>query len=170
MSTDLFFPPDYKTLLTPQQTEKAILTLKSFFQQNLAFELDLVRVTAPLFVKAGTGINDDLNGVERPVAFDINCMEDVKAEIVQSLAKWKRMMLKDLDIELGTGIYTDMNAIRPDDLMDNLHSIYVDQWDWEVAIYPDNRSLAEKVQLQTQATEPFYDLIIGGGGPAGLNF
>lgn len=141
MGSELHFPPHYKALLTPQQTEKAILLLKSFFQQNLAFELDLMRITAPLFVRAGTGINDDLNGVEQPVAFRINGINNLQAEIVQSLAKWKRMMLKDLDIETGAGIYTDMNAIRPDDVMDNLHSIYVDQWDWEKAIRPQDRHL-----------------------------
>ncbi|RQW09615.1 aspartate--ammonia ligase, partial [candidate division KSB1 bacterium] len=155
MSSDLHFPQHYKALLTPQQTEKAILALKSFFQQNLAFELDLMRITAPLFVRAGTGINDDLNGVEQPVAFRINGINNLRAEIVQSLAKWKRMMLKDLDIETGAGIYTDMNAIRPDDVMDNLHSIYVDQWDWELAIRPQDRRL----DFLKKTVRTIYDVI-----------
>jgi len=141
MRNKLFIPKNYQTYLSTVETEKAILSLKDFFQQNLAFELDLIRVTAPLFVKAGTGINDDLNGVEKPVSFAVKEMADTKIEVVQSLAKWKRMMLTDLGIQPGKGIYTDMNAIRPDDDLDNLHSIYVDQWDWEKVIIPEQRNL-----------------------------
>lgn len=138
---NLILPPNYLELLDPKHTERAIQKIKDAFQTNLAFELNLVRVTAPLFVKAGTGINDDLNGVERPVSFAIGNMAEQKAEIVQSLAKWKRMALADLGFGPGDGIYTDMNAVRPDDPIDNTHSIYVDQWDWELSITADQRSL-----------------------------
>ncbi|HPD25463.1 MAG TPA: aspartate--ammonia ligase, partial [Candidatus Marinimicrobia bacterium] len=106
MNSGLFIPKNYRTILTTVETEKAILALKDFFQQNLAFELDLIRVTAPLFVKAGTGINDDLNGVEQPVSFTVKEMANTQVEIVQSLAKWKRMMLTDLGIQPGKGLYT----------------------------------------------------------------
>ena len=139
MNSGLFIPKNYRTILTTVETEKAILALKDFFQQNLAFELDLIRVTAPLFVRAGTGINDDLNGIEQPVAFTVKEMANTQVEIVQSLAKWKRMMLTDLGIQPGKGLYTDMNAIRPDDILDNLHSIYVDQWDSPVASFMTSR-------------------------------
>jgi aspartate--ammonia ligase len=108
----------------------------------LAEKLNLSRVTAPLFVKSGTGINDDLNGVEKPVGFNIKNMNGTRAEIVQSLAKWKRCALADLGIQQGEGIYTDMNAIRPDEILDNLHSIYVDQWDWERVISKEDRTLS----------------------------
>jgi aspartate--ammonia ligase len=138
---NLVIPPNYTELLTPKETEKAILRIKDAFQTNLAYELNLIRVTAPLFVKSGTGINDDLNGVERPVRFHIGEMGDQQAEIVQSLAKWKRLALADLGFETGSGLYTDMNAVRPDDKMDNTHSLYVDQWDWELAIDPQRRTL-----------------------------
>ena len=111
----LIIPESYKPTLNLKQTEKAIKQIKDFFQINLALELQLRRVTAPLFVLKGTGVNDDLNGIERPVEFQITDMNNVKAEIVQSLAKWKRMKLKDYDIKTGYGLYTDMNAIRPDE-------------------------------------------------------
>jgi len=133
---------DYKPALNLKQTEKAIKQIKDFFQINLASELQLRRVTAPLFVLKGTGVNDDLGGIERPVVFQIKDMADAEAEVVQSLAKWKRMMLKDYDIQMGYGIYTDMNAIRPDEKLDNLHSIYVDQWDWERVISEEERNIA----------------------------
>lgn len=131
---NLIVPPGYAPILDARHTERAIGLLKEHFQSSLAYELNLVRVTAPLFVLAGTGINDDLNGIERPVSFGIGAMEGARAEVVQSLAKWKRMTLGDLGFSVGEGIYTDMNAVRPDDAMDNLHSIYVDQWDWELVI------------------------------------
>jgi aspartate--ammonia ligase len=137
----LFIPEGYKTILDLKQTEKAIKLVKDNFELALSSELRLRRVTAPLFVLRGTGINDDLNGVERPVSFAIKDMDDNIAEVVHSLAKWKRMMLRDYDIRTGYGIYTDMNALRPDEELDNLHSIYVDQWDWEIAINPENRNL-----------------------------
>lgn len=116
--------------------------IKDRFQTQLARELNLRRVTAPLFVLAGTGINDDLNGVEPPVSFNIACMGGRRAEVVHSLAKWKRMKLEAYDIAPGYGIYTDMNAIRTSEELDNLHSLYVDQWDWEQAINEQDRSLA----------------------------
>ena len=127
----LYFPESYKPKLDLKQTEKAIKFVKDFFQESLSAELRLRRVTAPLFVLKGTGINDDLNGIERPVTFAVREMGDAKAEVVQSLAKWKRLMLAQYGIPAGYGIYTDMNAIRPDEELSNIHSLYVDQWDWE---------------------------------------
>ena len=137
----LFIPENYKSVLDVAQTEQAIKLIKDFFQLNLASELRLRRVTAPLFVKRGTGINDDLNGIERPVSFPMKEMDDQVAEIVQSLAKWKRLALADLQIEEGYGLYTDMNAIRPDEELTNIHSLYVDQWDWERVVSKDERNL-----------------------------
>jgi len=132
---------NYSPLLGLQETQKAIKLIKDFFQMKLAEALNLRRVTAPLFVKSGTGINDDLNGVERPISFNIKHMNNTRAEIVQSLAKWKRLTLSYLGIGPGEGLYTDMNAIRPDEVVDNLHSIYVDQWDWEKTILDEERNL-----------------------------
>ncbi len=134
-------PTDYRPLLSVRETERAIRRIKSFFQENLAFELNLTRVTAPLFVPAGTGLNDNLNGVERPVSFPVKALGEAHAEIVQSLAKWKRVRLADGSFQPGEGIYTDMNAIRPDETLDNLHSLYVDQWDWERIMRPEERNL-----------------------------
>lgn len=141
MST-LIYPEHYTALLDVHKTEQGIKLIKDFFQQNLATELHLRRVTAPLFVLKGLGINDDLNGVERPVTFPIKDLGDEKAEVVHSLAKWKRLTLADYEIEPGAGIYTDMNAIRADEELDNLHSLYVDQWDWEAVIRKEDRTLA----------------------------
>jgi aspartate--ammonia ligase len=141
MSTKKPFPDGYYPLLGLKQTEQAIKLIKDFFQDNLAAELRLRRVTAPLFVEQGTGINDDLNGVERPASFPVKNLGGRKVEMVQSLAKWKRMALADYGLEPGYGIYTDMNAVRPDDEIDHVHSIYVDQWDWERIIAPENRAL-----------------------------
>jgi len=137
----LILPPGYRSLLDIKQTETAIKQIKDFFQLNLSTELRLRRVTAPLFLEKGTGVNDDLNGVERPVSFRARDL-GVDAEIVQSLAKWKRLALADYGIEPGFGLYTDMNAIRPDEELDNIHSLYVDQWDWERVITPHDRTLA----------------------------
>jgi aspartate--ammonia ligase len=137
----LIFPENYKSKLDLKQTEKAIKLIKDFFQENLAAELRLRRVTAPLFVLKGTGINDDLNGIERPVTFAVKEMNDAKAEVVHSLAKWKRMMLAQLGIPVGYGIYTDMNAIRADEELTNIHSLYVDQWDWEKVMTAQQRNL-----------------------------
>ncbi|MFO7867507.1 MAG: aspartate--ammonia ligase [Candidatus Aminicenantes bacterium] len=134
-------PTHYEPLMNVWETEKAIKLIKDFFQANLAEALNLRRVTAPLFVKADTGINDDLSGVEKPVSFDIKDMGNTTAEIVQSLAKWKRMALAQLGLNHGQGIYTDMNAVRPDEYLDNLHSLYVDQWDWERVISKAERNL-----------------------------
>ena len=123
-----------------RQTEQGIKLIKDFFQQNLSTELRLHRVTAPLFVLKGLGINDDLNGVERPVTFPIKDLGDANAEVVHSLAKWKRLTLAEYEIEPGYGVYTDMNAIRADEELDNIHSLYVDQWDWEAVINKEDRS------------------------------
>jgi aspartate--ammonia ligase len=137
----LIKPPGYKALLNLSQTELGIKKIKDFFQQNLSSELRLRRVTAPLFVLKGMGINDDLNGVERAVTFPIKDLDDAKAEIVHSLAKWKRLTLSDYAIDQGYGIYTDMNAIRSDEELGNLHSLYVDQWDWERTMSDDERNI-----------------------------
>lgn len=137
----LIIPQKYKLKLLPETTEIAIKDIKEFFQLRLAQALNLRRVTAPLFVLSGTGLNDDLNGVERPVGFDVKAMEGRHAEVVHSLAKWKRAKLADYDIAPGYGLYTDMNAIRADEDLDNLHSLYVDQWDWERTILPTDRNL-----------------------------
>ncbi|MBR6885181.1 MAG: aspartate--ammonia ligase [Prevotella sp.] len=134
-------PIDYESVLDMRQTEQGIKLIKEFFQQNLSTELRLRRVTAPLFVLQGLGINDDLNGVERPVTFPIKDLGDAKAEVVHSLAKWKRLTLAEYHVEPGYGVYTDMNAIRADEELDNLHSLYVDQWDWEAVITRDQRNL-----------------------------
>ena len=137
----LIKPAGYKALLDLWQTEQGIKLIKDFFQQNLSTELRLRRVTAPLFVLKGLGINDDLNGVERPVSFPIKDLGDQMAEVVHSLAKWKRLTLAEYNIDPGYGIYTDMNAIRADEELDNLHSLYVDQWDWEMVISREERTL-----------------------------
>jgi len=137
----LIKPKAYKPILSLSQTELGIYQIKNFFQQNLSSELRLRRVTAPLFVLKGTGINDDLNGVERPVSFPIKDLGDVEAEIVHSLAKWKRLTLAEYKIEENYGVYTDMNAIRPDEELGNLHSLYVDQWDWERVMSKENRTI-----------------------------
>ena len=138
----LIIPKDYKPILSMRQTEQGIKLIKEFFQQNLSTGLQLRRVTAPLFVLKGMGINDDLNGVERAVTFPIKDLGDSLAEVVHSLAKWKRLTLADYDIQPGYGIYTDMNAIRADESLGNLHSIYVDQWDWERTITLEDRNIA----------------------------
>jgi aspartate--ammonia ligase len=137
----LIIPDNYKPILGLKQTETALKLMKEHFEIGLSSELRLRRVTAPLFVLSSTGLNDNLRGVEEPVEFKIKDMRNQEAEVVQSLAKWKRMMLRDYDIELGSGIYTDMNALRPDEELDNLHSIYVDQWDWERVISREERTL-----------------------------
>ena len=137
----LIKPANYKALLDMKQTELGIKQIKEFFQQNLSSELRLRRVTAPLFVLKGMGINDDLNGVERAVSFPIKDLGDQQAEVVHSLAKWKRMTLADYNIGPGYGIYTDMNAIRADEELGNLHSLYVDQWDWERTITAEQRNI-----------------------------
>lgn len=139
--SQLIKPMKYRQLLDMKQTEQGIKLIKEFFQQNISTELRLRRVTAPLFVLKGLGINDDLNGVERAVTFPIKDLGDAQAEVVHSLAKWKRLSLAEYNIEPGYGIYTDMNAIRADEELDNLHSLYVDQWDWEAVITREQRTV-----------------------------
>jgi len=137
----LIIPEGYNPLIGLKETEKALQLMKDHFEAGLSSDLRLRRVTAPLFVLKGTGLNDDLRGVEKPISFPLKDMRGQEAEAVQSLAKWKRMMLRDYDIETGYGIYTDMNALRPDEELDNMHSVYVDQWDWERAIQREQRTL-----------------------------
>jgi aspartate--ammonia ligase len=135
------FPSNYTTLLDQKHTEKAIKFVKDTFERELSGELYLSRVTSPLFVPKGSGINDDLNGIERPVSFPVKNLDNLPMEIVHSLAKWKRMALADYGFVPNTGLYTDMNAIRPDDDIDAIHSIYVDQWDWELVMPDKSRNL-----------------------------
>ena len=139
---ELQVPKGYKSSLDLLETQKAIKIIKDFFQYRLSETLNLTRVSAPLFVRANTGINDNLNGIEKPVGFEF--LEDgsmSRLEIVQSLAKWKRIALKNYEIPVGEGIYTDMNAIRPSEVCDNTHSLYVDQWDWEKVISKEDRNV-----------------------------
>lgn len=157
----LILPPNYKPVLNVKETERAIKRLKDFFESNLGTELNLTRVTAPLFVQSGTGINDDLNGIELPVSFGVKGIPGVRAEIVQSLAKWKRLQLGVLGMSPGYGLYTDMNAIRPDEVLDNTHSLYVDQWDWERVIEARDRNteflqkIVRKIYSTLKRTEHF---------------
>ncbi|MCL6613445.1 MAG: aspartate--ammonia ligase [Firmicutes bacterium] len=134
-------PPGYRPKLDLRATEIAIKKLKDFFEVELARALNLTRVSAPLFVRPETGLNDDLNGVERPVAFGVKDLGEASCTVVQSLAKWKRNALRRYGFAVGEGLYTDMNAIRRDEVLDNLHSIYVDQWDWELIIPKEARNL-----------------------------
>ena len=136
----LIIPEDYTPEIDFMESQRAIKKIKDFFQDELAYGLKLRRVSAPLFVDPETGLNDNLSGVERTVRFSVKDMDERPVEIVQSLAKWKRMALGKYNIQPGRGIYTDMNAIRRDEELDNLHSIYVDQWDWEKVIRPDQRN------------------------------
>ena len=138
--SQIIIPEGYRPILNTYDTQRAIGTIKRLFADTLSATLNLRRVSAPLFVEASTGLNDDLNGTERKVAFD---MKDTgcQAQVVQSLAKWKRQALRDYDFHVGKGLYTDMNAIRRDEELDNLHSVYVDQWDWEKVISEEDRTL-----------------------------
>ena len=136
----LQIPKDYKSELSLKETQKAIKVIKDTFQKKLSESLNLDRITAPIIVKTDTGINDDLNGVERKVTFTVKEIDECMCEVVQSLAKWKRMALYRYGYEPGCGIYTDMNALRRDDDMDNIHSIFVDQWDWEKIITRQDRT------------------------------
>ncbi len=135
----LYIPEGYKSLLTMRQTQVAIKKVKDFFERDLAIQLNLTRVSAPVFVDSGSGLNDTLNGHERPVSFDLPAGGQM--EIVHSLAKWKRQALADYKFSVGEGLYTDMNAIRRDEDTDNIHSIFVDQWDWERIIKHEERTL-----------------------------
>lgn len=146
----LIIPERYKLKLLPETTEVAIKQIKDSFQRSLSEALNLRRVTAPLFVLSNTGINDDLNGVEPPVGFEIPAIGGAHAEVVHSLAKWKRTKLADYDIAPGFGLYTDMNAIRTTEELDNLHSLYVDQWDWEKTILPEQRTVEYLYQTVRQ--------------------
>ena len=136
----LFIPESYKSVLDVYRTQKAISFIKRTFQDRLAAALDLKRVSAPLFVTESSGLNDNLSGTERPVTFDIPAVGE-RAQVVHSLAKWKRLALKEYDFFVGNGLYTDMNAIRRDEELDNIHSVYVDQWDWEKVITREDRTL-----------------------------
>ena len=136
----LILPENYESAIDLMESQRAIKKIKDFFQQELAYGLQLRRVSAPLFVDPKTGLNDNLNGTERRVTFTLKDIDELEVEVVQSLAKWKRMALGKYGIEPGYGIYTDMNAIRRDEDLDNLHSIYVDQWDWEKVITKEQRS------------------------------
>ena len=134
-------PKDYKPALSLHDTQVGIKVIKDYFQTSLAYELDLLRVSAPVFVSPDSGLNDNLNGVERPVTFDIKNSDEISGEIVHSLAKWKRYALARYGFKAGEGIYTDMIAIRRDEDLDNIHSIYVDQWDWEKIINKEDRNV-----------------------------
>lgn len=140
MANELKLPKDYKSALSLIETERAIKLIKDTFELKLGMNLNLTRVSAPLYVSRNSGLNDDLNGVERPVAFDIKGLNDTY-EIVHSLAKWKRLALKMYGFKSGEGLYTDMNAIRRDEDLDNIHSVYVDQWDWEKIITAETRTV-----------------------------
>ncbi len=151
----IVIPDGYKPALNLKETQIAIKTVKDFFQQQLVAELNLHRVSAPLFVTPESGLNDNLNGVERPVSFGIKEQDDRHVEIVHSLAKWKRMALGRYGFEAGEGLYTDMNAIRRDEDTDNIHSIYVDQWDWEKVITKEERT----VETLKNTVKAVYDAL-----------
>ena len=161
---NLIIPANYRSELNLYETQEAISTIKQFFQQALSEQLTLLRVTAPLFVTPESGLNDNLNGIERPVDFDIKEQKGQTAEIVQSLAKWKRYALKKYGFHPGEGLYTDMNAIRRDEVADNIHSIYVDQWDWEKIILKEQRSkemlkdTVRKVYKAIKKTEKYMSI------------
>ena len=168
--SEIKIPEGYKSALDLKETQIAIKQVKDFFQGQLSAELNLHRVTAPLFVTPESGLNDNLNGVERPVSFGIKEQNERKAEIVHSLAKWKRMALGRYGFNVGEGLYTDMNAIRRDEDTDNIHSIYVDQWDWERVITHDERteetlretvkSVYEALRVTEKHMSNLYDYII----------
>ena len=156
-----YIPKGYKPTISSEEMEQAIKKVKLQFREKLSEALSLRRVTAPLFVLSGTGVNDNLNGIERPVSFEIPALGGKTAEVVHSLAKWKRMKLGAYSIEAGKGLYTDMNAIRADEELDNLHSLYVDQWDWERTINATDRnldflkSIVEKIYKGLRDTEAY---------------
>ena len=152
----LIIPAGYSSRLGPYETQTAIGLIKHTFEINLCRALNLKRASAPLFVDGGRGLNDDLNGVERPVVFDVKETGE-NAEVVHSLAKWKRMALKEYGFHPGEGIYTDMNAIRRDEELDNIHSIYVDQWDWERIITPEERNLDFLKDIVTKIADAVCD-------------
>jgi len=137
----LIFPKDYDSHLSVRKTQEAIKYIRDTFQKEFGREMNLERISAPLFVEKSSGLNDDLNGIERPVSFDIPSIQGETIEVVQSLAKWKRMALHKYGFQVGEGLYTNMNAIRRDEELDNLHSCYVDQWDWEKVIAREDRTI-----------------------------
>ena len=153
----LVIPKGYKSKTDLITTQKQIKFVKDVFERILAEKLNLIRVSAPILVFSDTGVNDDLNGVERPVRFDIKALGSRNAEIVHSLAKWKRIALKKYGFNVGSGLYTDMNAIRRDDSVDNIHSIYVDQWDWEKVISKEIRNVDYLKQTVSTIVEAIYD-------------
>ncbi len=157
MSTEyrLVIPQGYRSAMNILETEKAIKLLKDGFEDTLAERLSLTRVSAPLFVEPQSGLNDNLNGVERPVSFDLRHDNGRVAEVVHSLAKWKRHALKRYCVPVGQGLYTDMNAIRRDEITDNLHSLYVDQWDWEMVIRREERTEQKLREVVTSIFEAF---------------
>jgi aspartate--ammonia ligase len=161
MGKSLFIPKVYQSILDIIQTEKAIKQIKDYFESELSDALNLTRISAPLLLRAGQGINDDLNGVERMVSFDALDVSNTPIEIVQSLAKWKRVALSRYGFLEGEGIYTDMNAIRRDEELDNLHSMYVDQWDWEKVITYKQRNIrtlkneVRKIYSALKSTEKY---------------
>lgn len=157
MADTLITPADYSSPLSIRETEVAIKKIKDFFERELAKALNLTRVSAPLFVRPETGLNDNLNGVERPVSFDIKDLDSATAEIVHSLAKWKRMALKKYGFGSGEGLYTDMNAIRRDEELDNLHSLYVDQWDWERTLEKSDRTVEFLKDIVRKIFKVFMD-------------
>ena len=165
LKSKVFVPENYKSNLSLIETEIAIKEVKDFFETQLAKALNLTRVSAPLFLENSSGLNDNLNGIERPVSFDMLAIKDSEIEIVHSLAKWKRFALHRYDFKTGYGLYTDMNAIRRDEELDNLHSIYVDQWDWEKVITKEERTIdtlkdtVRKIFSVFKATETFVTLI-----------
>ena len=162
MQSKLILPKNYDSHIDLMESQRAIKKIKDYFQQELAYGLNLRRVSAPLFVDPKTGLNDNLNGVERRVSFTLKDIDELEVEVVQSLAKWKRMALGRYGIEPGNGIYTDMNAIRRDEDLDNMHSVYVDQWDWEKVITKEQRTeeyLKETVTIIYNAIKNLGDYV-----------
>ena len=168
LKSKVFIPQNYKSKLSLIETEIAIKKVKDFFESNLAATLNLTRVSAPLFLENGSGLNDNLNGIERPVSFDMLAIKDSNLEIVHSLAKWKRFALHRYKFQPGSGLYTDMNAIRRDEELDNLHSIYVDQWDWEKVITKEERKnlvyLLKNLKAKIKGLRPIEEAIVTAGG------
>lgn len=152
---NLIIPTGYQSVVSPLHMGKTFQQIRSFVEQLLEEELHLHRVSAPLFVRQHTGVNDDLNGIERAVSFPVKAMDDARAEIVQSLAKWKRMALAEYGVPAGEGLFTSMKAIRPDEQPDNTHSLYVDQWDWEMHIRASDRT----VGFLKQTVEKLYSIL-----------
>jgi aspartate--ammonia ligase len=153
----LIIPEGYQAKLTIKETEEAIKLLKDYFERRLGKELNLTRLSSPLFVRPETGLNDNLNGKEKPVTFQIKDSQSTSVEVVHSLAKWKRMALKRYGFSIGEGIYTDMNAIRAEEDLGNLHSVYVDQWDWEKIIEKEDRNEQTLYQIVNQLYQVFKD-------------